>query len=747
MPILTPLLDNFNRTMAEPPTGWSTGSGLNTTDSLRNLSNQLAKGTTGYRGCARFNTVFPADQEVWVEIGSLAADDFSLEVRIQNGATSTARSYVLLADVLTPGTYYLQRYANGAFAATLATNTTGPTMAVGGFLVLRAVGTNLTAYYITSGGTETQLFNVTDSNITGAGQIGVNIGTTGAGPTFDNFGGGGLPVTDTRDARVTGIATQSSSSQDVRITGKGAWRVASLPLLLNNNILVDPFMAVDVRVTGVDTASLRKAQITWAEMEVPLVGSGVTTSDARDVRLQGQATLADNRDVRLIGQATLTDSRDVRLRGQATLDETRDIRATGRADNADYRDVRATGWFGFEAQFSWTEIEVPAQASNVSTDTRDVSLRGQTDATVDRDVRITGYADLSTTRDVRAIAYGESSLDRDVRLTAQADAPTVYDVRVTGTADISEDYDVRVVGRAESAVERDVRVTGFLTLEYSQIVRVRGQSDSSAIYDARVFGHLVTATDRDIRVRGQLDSNIPYDIRLSGQAPTTITHDVRATGRDDNSRSYDVRLRGRADSTSVVETRVIGRADTSATRDIRARGQADATRSVDVRVTGRAASSFVTDIRLVGTVVDASITRDVRLIGTIPTALSHDVRLMGQAPTATTRDAWLTASSPNEYVADVRLTGEAFSEVAYRVRLRGFKQESSHAVRVRLVGKSKLEDIPHVDPWTDVRSYKSLNDAATPGYSDVRNVKGTGRLRSLGGGSRTQRPKGSSGLR
>jgi hypothetical protein len=259
----TILRADFEGAASEPPPGWITGSGLNTTASLRqNGSGFLTKGTTGYRGCATFNTAFREDQEAWVEIDTPAADDWSIEVRIQNPASASGRAYVLLCDVLTPGNYFLQRYAAGGFGANLATLTTGPTQQAGDIFLLRAVGSTITAYHYRAG-VETLLFNVTDTNIVGAGRIGMNVGTVGVGTPFRNFGGGSVTVLMPIAASVSLGA--SLGSKKFRTLTAGATLTAALA-----NVGIHPrVIAANLSLT---------AALTWKAIRPRLISAGLTVA-------------------------------------------------------------------------------------------------------------------------------------------------------------------------------------------------------------------------------------------------------------------------------------------------------------------------------------------------------------------------------------------------------------------------------------------------------------------------------------
>ena len=189
----TILRSDFEGAVTEPPSGWLSGTGLSgTTDNLKtNGSGLCIHGSGGYRSKGRLNVTFRENQEVWVEIDTPAADDWGLECRIQNGGTGTGRSYVLYCDATTPGWYNIQRYSGGTFAANIATLSTGPTQQAGDIFLLRAVGSTISAYHYRAG-VETLLMSVTDTTITGTGQIGLNTGSSGNGTPFRNFGGGSV---------------------------------------------------------------------------------------------------------------------------------------------------------------------------------------------------------------------------------------------------------------------------------------------------------------------------------------------------------------------------------------------------------------------------------------------------------------------------------------------------------------------------------------------------------------------------
>jgi hypothetical protein len=339
-----------------------------------------------------------------------------------------------------------------------------------------------------------------------------------------------------------------------------------------------------------------------------------------------------------------------------------------------------------EAQFSWTEIEVPLEGAGTAT-TRDVRVTGTADTNRTQDVRVTGYLDSSTTRDVRARGSADSSRAQDVRATGQQTTTESRDVRVRGQADSTTNRDVRITGAADSNATRDVRVTGQLGSERAQDVRTRGTATSTVERDARVVGtvpgevtHAVdarvrgtaTSTDtRDVRVFASIPADTSRDVRARGQAVLDAVRDIRIVAQADSTIVRDVRLRGQLSSDTSRDARTTGKADSSTETNVRVTGTIATSVDYAARVTGKADSDTTRDVYVRGQ-LDSTVLRDVRVTGQDEAAWAQDVRTQGQADLARTQDVRVTGYLPAAYEVDARVIGaEGYIDIAFDVRVAG----------------------------------------------------------------------------
>jgi hypothetical protein len=142
----------------------------------------------------------------------------------------------------------------------------------------------------------------------------------------------------TRDLRITGIATTSERTQNVRITGQDFSNTTR-----------------DLRIFGA----------TGTFTTTALRATGATTSfDTRAARITGQATSFRTSDLRVAGSLGSSTTLDVRITGQFTTARTVDFRTTGSLGSSTTMDFRITG-ITAKGQVSWTEVEAPAAPGSV----------------------------------------------------------------------------------------------------------------------------------------------------------------------------------------------------------------------------------------------------------------------------------------------------------------------------------------------------------------------------------------------
>jgi hypothetical protein len=187
MPPSTGILDNFSRADESPVganwTAASTGFGK-----LNLTTNVLQFPSSSYRDCC-WNTSFAANQEAYYTVPATTSGRF-LEIfgRITNPNTANLNAYNVEINTSTGG-WTLSSVLKNAYKS-LGTSTKA--IAAGDKVWLKCEGTSIKAIHIASGGVETTIISVTNSEVAGAGQIGCGMQSSGANLTIDDFGGGAL---------------------------------------------------------------------------------------------------------------------------------------------------------------------------------------------------------------------------------------------------------------------------------------------------------------------------------------------------------------------------------------------------------------------------------------------------------------------------------------------------------------------------------------------------------------------------
>ena len=180
----TSLLDDFNRANNTSSLGASWTPTIESGfTSLGILSNQCYA-NSGFQD-NYWNTSFAADQEAWVTQPALGGGISHLLARI-NTPGGAYNAYAIESDG--GGGTFLGKILGGG-AVTDISGGTGQTVANGDSFGLACIGNQISHWYKPAAGAWTLVVTATDSSITGAGNLGLQIRGT-PGPTFDNFGGG-----------------------------------------------------------------------------------------------------------------------------------------------------------------------------------------------------------------------------------------------------------------------------------------------------------------------------------------------------------------------------------------------------------------------------------------------------------------------------------------------------------------------------------------------------------------------------
>jgi len=206
MPPSTGVLESFNRPDEAPIT---TGSPASTGFGKPNLTGEhLEYPSSSYRDWCH-PTSFPANQEVYYTVSATTTNRF-LEAfaRVQNPNTANLNAYNVEINTNTGG-WTLSTVLKNAYKS-IGTGTKA--IAAGDKVWLKCEGTSIKAIHVASGGAETTIISVTDSAVTGSGQIGCGMQSSGANLTIDDFGGGALSTGKTVSV---GQVTETSTALGV----------------------------------------------------------------------------------------------------------------------------------------------------------------------------------------------------------------------------------------------------------------------------------------------------------------------------------------------------------------------------------------------------------------------------------------------------------------------------------------------------------------------------------------------------
>lgn len=185
----TSILENANRANEDPlGNGTWTSPSFGDGHGAKIVSNQIAPTATGFSG-SLWNTTFTADQEVFWTLVTLANDTFGLlATRVTSPGASWTGYELQHPSATNKNTWTLFKNVVGV-QSTLTTWTQA--VAAGDSVGYSVIGTSITPYYKPAAGAWGALTpSFTDSSVTGAGQIGLEIDNLGAARAFDDWGGG-----------------------------------------------------------------------------------------------------------------------------------------------------------------------------------------------------------------------------------------------------------------------------------------------------------------------------------------------------------------------------------------------------------------------------------------------------------------------------------------------------------------------------------------------------------------------------
>lgn len=183
----TSVLDAFTRSDEAPiASGWA-GPTRPSRGLLKVISNQLAQYTVvGSTAHAYKTASYAADQEVWATVATLPASSGGISVlgRIQNPNTATLSAYQFSYHV---GTGWRCFVISDDGYDQLGSTIASPAMSAGDKIGMEIIGTTIRGLHYT-GGVWNQIMSNTDSVVSGAGSLGIEMTDTTA--RMDDFGGG-----------------------------------------------------------------------------------------------------------------------------------------------------------------------------------------------------------------------------------------------------------------------------------------------------------------------------------------------------------------------------------------------------------------------------------------------------------------------------------------------------------------------------------------------------------------------------
>lgn len=194
----TPILDDFNRAN-ESPLGrwWSASPVYNTVGLARVVSNQC-QAVSGDAHPA-WALSYPPNQQCYVTIANWPASSY-LQVACRGTRWNSAgfnNDYYSVRATQSSNAFALFKTVNDSDTQ-LATTTLA--MAAGDAIGISTVDTTIQAYHKPAAGAWTLIHEVTDSALSGGGQIGVLF----LNATLDDFGGGAIPIAAGTPTDITG---------------------------------------------------------------------------------------------------------------------------------------------------------------------------------------------------------------------------------------------------------------------------------------------------------------------------------------------------------------------------------------------------------------------------------------------------------------------------------------------------------------------------------------------------------------
>lgn len=213
----TPILDTATRANENPLSNggkWGTLTGLGLSN-LQITSNKIVGTSAALANDGMYwNVATYLNPEVYATVSTLLSDTLGGAFILGRLDTSTLNGYAVEYDrnSLVSGNDVLIIVRLDGGAATALSTSGMMTIAVGDSYGLSIIGSNLTSWYKSSGGSWTKIGTATDSTYTAAGNIGINEVYNVTSPGLTNFGGGNYTIQGRRTLSSVGTGVGSRKS-------------------------------------------------------------------------------------------------------------------------------------------------------------------------------------------------------------------------------------------------------------------------------------------------------------------------------------------------------------------------------------------------------------------------------------------------------------------------------------------------------------------------------------------------------
>ena len=192
----TSVLDSFTRADGAPGANWSTPITVGWLP-MTIVSNALSEDSAGFGFDSHYwsASTFGPDCEAYAKIATKGSNNAMVMARIQSPNSVDVDAYVVRADSFDTKIRKLVNDVYSDLGAAIAT-----VIPAGDSFGISCVGTTIEAWHKPAAGPWTLLGSRTDSDISGAGFIGLHTDSTNKGWSFDDFGGGSIMAGGPADA-------------------------------------------------------------------------------------------------------------------------------------------------------------------------------------------------------------------------------------------------------------------------------------------------------------------------------------------------------------------------------------------------------------------------------------------------------------------------------------------------------------------------------------------------------------------